>query len=281
LCGVVGLKPTYGRVSLRGVVPLSWSLDHAGPLARSVEDAARLLEVIAGYDQDDPGSIPNSEFRIQNLEFAMPHPTFRVGIPDESFFAELLPETEAAVRAVIGVIQDLGFALRDVTLPGFDISEKASGKILLADAAAFHRDRIQLQADSIGEDVLTRLTWGTAITGVDYALARRTQVEWKRKLEQLFDSIDALVLPATPLPATPIDDSDPLVLSRSNLTRFTRMFNLTGNPALVLPCGFTAAGLPIGLQIVGPHWKEANALQLAYAYEQATEWHLRIGDLRF
>ena len=250
-------------------------------MARSVEDAALLLEVIAGYNHDDPGSIPNSEFRIQNIEFAVPPRKFTVGIPDASFFAELQPETEAAVHAAIGVIQDLGFALRDVTLPGFDVSEKASGKILLADAAAFHRERIQLQADSIGEDVLTRLKWGTEVMGVDYALARRTQTEWKRKLERLFDSIDALVLPATPLPATPIDDSDPLILSRGNLTRFTRMFNLTGNPALVLPCGVTASGLPIGLQIVGPHWKEANVLQLAYAYEQATEWHMRMADLRF
>lgn len=281
LCGVVGLKPTYGRVSLRGVVPLSWSLDHAGPLARSVEDAALLLQVIAGHDKDDPGSILNSEFRIQNLEFAIPHSPFRVGIPDESFFADLHPETEAAVQAAIGVIKDLGFALHDVTLPGFDISEKASGKILLADAAAFHRERIQAQADAIGEDVLTRLRWGTAVTGVDYALARHTQAEWKCKLERLFDSIDALVLPATPMPATPIDDSDPLILSRGNLTRFTRMFNLTGNPALVLPCGFTASGLPIGLQIVGPHWREDKILKLAYAYEQATEWHMRMADLRF
>ena len=281
LCGVVGLKPTYGRVSVRGVVPLSWSLDHAGPMARSVEDVALLLHVIAGHDNADPGSVPNSDFRIQDSEFAIPHSTFRVGIPDEYFFTDLHPETEAAVRAAIGVIKDLGFAIRDVALPGFDVSEKASGKILLADAAAFHHERLQAQADSIGEDVLTRLKWGTEVTGVDYALARRTQTEWKRKLERLFDSIDALVLPATPLPATPIDDSDPLLLSRGNLTRFTRMFNLTGNPALVLPCGFTAASLPIGLQIVGPHWREDKILQLAYAYEQATEWHMRLADLRF
>jgi Asp-tRNA(Asn)/Glu-tRNA(Gln) amidotransferase A subunit family amidase len=126
---------------------------------------------------------------------------------------------------------------------------------------------------------LTRLRWGTEVTGVDYALARHTQVEWRRKMDVLFESIDVLILPATPFPATPIDDSDPLALSKGSLTRFTRMFNLTGNPAIVLPCGFTQTGLPIGLQIVGPHWREDKILHVARAYEQATEWHLHTPDL--
>ena len=124
-------------------------------------------------------------------------------------------------------------------------------------------------ADQIGEDVLTRFKWGLDVTGLEYALARRKQVEWRYKMVELFKTVDALVLPATPFPATRIDESDPMVLSSGNLTRFTRMFNLTGNPALVLPCGRTAGGLPIGLQIVGPHWQEEKVLQIAEEYEEA------------
>jgi aspartyl-tRNA(Asn)/glutamyl-tRNA(Gln) amidotransferase subunit A len=128
---------------------------------------------------------------------------------------------------------------------------------------------MEQHADQIGGDVLTRFKWGLDVTGVEYALARRTQVEWRHKMVQLFESIDALVLPATPFPATRIDESDPVALSRGNLTRFTRMFNLTGNPTIVLPCGRTTDGLPIGLQIVGAHWQEETILRIAKVYEEA------------
>ena len=146
---------------------------------------------------------------------------------------------------------------------------KCTAKILLSEAAAYHLEHIEQHADQIGEDVLTRFKWGMEVTGVEYAFARRTQVEWRHKMMQLFELIDALVLPATPFPATLIDESDPVALSRGNLTRFTRMFNLTGNPAIVLPCGRTTDGLPIGLQIVGPHWQEEKILRIATAYEEA------------
>jgi len=261
LCGVVGLKPTYGRVSVRGVIPLSWSLDHAGPLGHSVDDVATLLEVIGRYDGVDPYSVKTLESRSQNQE------AWRIGIPDDYFFNDLHPETEAAYRAAIKTLRAIGFELRAVALPGFEVSEKASAKILLAEAAAYHLEHLEQHADQIGADVLTRFKWGLDVTGVEYALARRTQVEWHHQLTQLFTSIDALVLPATPFPATRIDESDPVALSRGNLTRFTRMFNLTGSPAIVLPCGRTAAGLPIGLQIVGPHWQEEKIIQVARAYE--------------
>jgi aspartyl-tRNA(Asn)/glutamyl-tRNA(Gln) amidotransferase subunit A len=262
LCGVVGLKPTYGRVSVRGVIPLSWSLDHVGPMGRCVDDVAALFIAINAYDVNDPYASLASN--LQPLTS-----NFRIGVPDDYFFSELHPETEAAFRAAIKTLGEIGFELRDVSLPGFEASEKASAKILLAEAAAYHREHMEQHADQIGEDVLTRFKWGLEVTGVEYALARRTQVEWRHKMAQLFESIDALVLPATPFPATRIDESDPVALSKGNLTRFTRMFNLTGNPAIVLPCGRTADGLPIGLQIVGAHWQEDKILRIAKAYEEA------------
>ncbi len=270
LCGVVGLKPTYGRVSVRGVIPLSWSLDHVGPMGRYVDDVEALFRIIDVHDTSDPYSIRNAELGTRNTEsFRVPHSEFRIGVPDDYFFSDLHPETEAAYRAAIKMLGEIGSELRDVSLPGFEVSEKASAKILLAEAAAYHQEHIERHADQIGADVLTRFTWGLDVTGVEYAFARRTQVEWRHKMAQLFEAIDALVLPATPFPAAPIDESDPVALSRGNLTRFTRMFNLTGNPAIVLPCGRTAAGLPIGLQIVGAHWQEEKIIQVARAYEKA------------
>ncbi|NTU62579.1 MAG: Asp-tRNA(Asn)/Glu-tRNA(Gln) amidotransferase subunit GatA [Chloroflexi bacterium] len=271
LCGVVGLKPTYGRVSVRGVIPLSWSLDHAGPLGHCVDDVAALFKVINVYDASDPYSIRNADRGMGsvNSEFRTPHSTLRIGVPDDYFFTDLHPETETAYRAAIKTLGEIGFELHDVSLPGFEVSEKASAKILLAEAAAYHQEHIQEHAAQIGEDVLTRFRWGLEVTGVEYAFARCTQVEWQHKMMQLFESIDALVLPATPFAATRIDESDPVALSKGNLTRFTRMFNLTGNPAIVLPCGRTTDGLPIGLQIVGPHWQEEKILRIATAYEEA------------
>jgi aspartyl-tRNA(Asn)/glutamyl-tRNA(Gln) amidotransferase subunit A len=231
-------------------------------MGRSVNDVAALFNVINAYDTNDPYARPTANFQplASNL---------RIGIPDDYFFSDLHPETEAAYRAAIKTLGEIGFELHDVALAGFEVSEKASGKILLSEAAAYHLEHIEQHADQIGEDVLTRFKWGLDVTGVEYALARRTQVEWRHKMTQLFESIDALVLPATPFPATRIDESDPVALSRGNLTRFTRMFNLTGNPAIVLPCGRTVDGLPIGLQIVGAHWQEETILRIAKAFEEA------------
>ncbi len=278
LCGIVGLKPTYGRVSVRGVIPLAWSLDHAGPMGRSVDDVEALFNVINALDASDPysawnpaGTRRSAEHGIWNDDLTLQSPIskFRIGIPDDYFFSDLHHETEAAYRAAIKTLGEIGFELRDVSLTGFEASVKASAEILHAEAAAYHQEHIEKHADQIGMDVLTRFKWGLEVTGVEYALARRTQIEWRYKMVQLFDAIDALVLPATPFPARLIDESDPVVLSRGNLTRFTRLFNLTGNPALVLPCGQTSDGLPIGLQIVGPLWQEEKILHIAKAYEQS------------
>jgi aspartyl-tRNA(Asn)/glutamyl-tRNA(Gln) amidotransferase subunit A len=245
-------------------------------MARSVDEVEALFRIIAVHDADDPYSLLNPTGALRTAELqtspsalqSVPE-GFRIGVPDEYFFSNLHPETEAAYRAAIKTLGEIGFELRDVSLPGFEVSEKASAKILLAEAAAYHQEHIERHADQIGMDVLTRFKWGQEVSGLEYAFARRTQVEWRHKMAQLFESIDALVLPATPFPATRIDESDPVALSRGNLTRFTRMFNLAGNPALVLPSGRTKDSLPIGLQIVGPHWQEEKIIRIAKAYEEA------------
>ena len=287
LCGVVGLKPTYGRVSLRGAVPLAWSLDHAGPMARTVRDAAILLQAIAGYDREDPvsagGPPGETEFELA-LDMGVAAPgarPFIVGVPDESVVSDLHPETDRAIREAIATIGDLGCQVRQVTLPGYAQASEAAGRMLGAEASAFHRDRLNEAPEAIGADVLARLRWGLEVTGTDYALARRAQAEWRRQLSHLFETIDLLVLPATPVPAPLIADSDGIKLATGVLTRFTRAFNLSGNPALVLPCGFTACEprLPIGLQIVGPAWQESQVLRLAHAYEQAAGFHKHVAPV--
>ncbi len=267
LCGIVGLKPTYGRVSLRGAIPLAWSLDHAGPMARTVPDVALMLQVIQGYDANDPASVDAPAFKPANAARK-----FKIGIvPD--FFTELDPEVELALHSALGTLKKFG-AVREIKLAGHADASRASSQILFAEAAAYHRERMREQTNQFGADVLKRLQQGADISGVDYALTRRTQAEWRRKMARVFEEIDLLVLPATPVPAPLIANLDALAAA-TNLTRFMRLFNLTGNPALVLPCGFTRAGLPIGLQIVGAHWREDQVLQLGLLFERATEWHTR------
>ena len=281
LCGIVGLKPTYGRVSLSGIVPLSWSQDHAGPMARTVEDAALLLTVIAGYDANDPSSVKAGDEDFASTLRPVRHPLkLKVGCPDNSMLTGLDPETGAAVQAAMTKLASLGCELREVSLEGYEVAIESSAKMLLAEAAAFHLERIRDHPNEIGVDVLERLRRGMEVAGVDYALARRTQIQWQRKMARLFETVDLMVLPATPLPATPISDSDSVPMATSVLTRFMRLFNMTGVPALVLPCGFTALGLPVGLQIVGPSWGETKVLQLAHLYEGATKWHTRQPVLR-
>jgi aspartyl-tRNA(Asn)/glutamyl-tRNA(Gln) amidotransferase subunit A len=279
LCGIVGLKPTYGRVSLRGVIPLSWNLDHVGPMARRVGDTALLLGAIAGYDPDDPAcvDVPVDDY-LADLEGGVRG--WRVALASGEYFTKVDDQVQVAVGAAAEVFKQLGGRLAEVDLPEAHQAAQANGLLVTSDGAAFHRERLQAHPEDFGADVLQRLQIGAAYTSSEYSLARRTQVVLRRKLEAFFQDFDILLTPATPL-AAPLLSGDNAVERARQLTRFTAPFNLTGLPALSLPCGFTKAdpgasqGLPIGLQIIAPHWGEASLLRAAHAYEQATEWHRR------
>ena len=277
LCGVVGLKPTHGRVSLRGVIPLSWNLDHAGPLARTARDAALLLQVIAGHDPGDPVScdLPVYDY-LAGIEDGVRD--WRVTLAVGEYIEESDPEVLAAVRAAARVFERLGARLEEVEMSWLREAALANGLMTQADAAAYHRARLAEHPDWFGADVRQRLQRGAAYTSTEYVLARRTQAETRRRFEQFFAEGDILLLPATPISAPPIEGADAIEQAR-RLTRFTAAFNLAGLPAMSLPCGFTAEGLPIGLQIVSRPWAEAAVLRAGCAYEQATEWHLRWPDL--
>jgi aspartyl-tRNA(Asn)/glutamyl-tRNA(Gln) amidotransferase subunit A len=273
LCGVVGMKPTYGRVSLRGILPLSWNLDHAGPITRKVEDAALMLQVMGGYDELDPTSIktlPGDYY--SHLRDGMKERKIALAIG--SYIEESDAEVLEAVRRAALILEEQGAVITEVNVDFLKEAALANAMMTQADGAAFHRERLSQQPDWFGADVRERLKMGASFTSSEYALARRTQTETKRHCELLFDEYDVLLLPTTPIPA-PLLEGDNAIERARQLTRFTAPFNLTGLPALSVPCGFTKVGLPIGLQVVSRAWNEAGALRAGYAFQQATEWHLK------
>ncbi|HEY9152469.1 MAG TPA: amidase [Anaerolineales bacterium] len=273
LCGVVGLKPTYGRVSLRGVFPLSWNLDHVGPITRTVKDAALVLQLIAGYDPQDPASINmllgdylnHLEDKIKGKKFAL-----AVGAYVEESDAEVI----AAVNEATKVFASFGAKVEKVEMDFLREAALANSLMTQADGAAYHRERLAQNPEQFGADIRQRLEIGRAFTSTEYSLARRTQTEMKHRFIQFFEKYDFLLLPATPITAPLIEGNDALEQAR-RLTRFTAPFNLTGLPAISIPCGFSRDGLPIGLQIVAKAWNEAGVLRAAHAYERETDWGTR------
>jgi aspartyl-tRNA(Asn)/glutamyl-tRNA(Gln) amidotransferase subunit A len=277
LCGVVGLKPTFGRVSTRGVLPLSWNLDHVGVIAKTVGDATLLLTAIAGYDPRDPGSVdaPVADY-LSDLKSGVRG--WKIALPVGAYIDESDAEVLAALRVAAKTFADLGAIVTEVEIPRLREAAAANGTMVVADAAAFHHERLAEHPDWFGADVRERLEKGRAVTSTEYALARRTQTEMRRYFELFFDEYDLLILPTTATTAAPIDGLNSAAYA-PRLTHFTAPFNLTGLPALSIPCGFAAAGLPLGLQIISGAWAETKVLQAGHAFEQATDWHMEKPNL--
>ena len=268
LCGVVGLKPTRGRVSLRGVIPLSWNLDHAGPMARSVRDAALLLGVLAGYDPDDPWSVDRpAEDTLADLEAGVQG--WRVALAADDYFTDPAVVDEQVLQAVRQAAQafaEMGAQVEEAAFPGARQAARTNGLITPSDGAAFHRERLQANPDGFGADVLARLRTGAAYTCTEYSLARQAQAILRHQFGQFFKDYDLLLTPTVPIPA-PVRGSADAVERANLLTRFTAPFNLSGLPALSVPCGLTREGLPVGLQLVARPWAEARLLRAGWAFE--------------
>jgi aspartyl-tRNA(Asn)/glutamyl-tRNA(Gln) amidotransferase subunit A len=269
-CGTVGLKPTYGRVSRFGVLPLGFSQDHMGPLTRSVRDAAFALNAIAGYDPRDPTSsrrpvvdyVPGEDCSIRGV---------RIGFPDSFFFERLHEDVESAVRGAIARAQSLGAVIKPVRLPDMDALNAVARIVLLSEASSvaepFMEDRGQF-----GPDVLALLDQGRLVPATDYINAQRLRRKMRREFEQVWQEVDCLIAPATPTPAPRIGDATIRLGGRDEdvrlaSTRLVRCFNALGFPALSLPCGLSASGLPLGMQIVGPAFEEALLLRIGAALE--------------
>ena len=273
LCGCVGLKPTYGRVSTRGVIPLSTSLDHVGPLTATVADAAIVLQAIAGYDPADlaTADVPVSDYVSAIREGAK---SLRVGVPRAHFFDELDPEVASAIDHALHGIETMVAEVREVSL---ELSTDRS--VQTAESFAYHAENIARHSDLYQAETLRRLRTGEKVSAAEYIQRRRELEQARRNIHAVFAEVDLLVTPTTPMPAPAIADlrANPGALrpAELKLLRNTRPFNVWGLPAISVPCGFTHSGLPIGLQIAGPPWREDLVLRLAHTYEQATAWHKR------
>ena len=273
LCGCVGLKPTYGRVSSRGVIPLSSSLDHVGPLAASVEDAAIVLQAIAGYDAAD---ITSTDVPVPDYPSALNDNAkkLRVGIPRAYFFDDLDAEVASAADHALQAIQTLVAEVKDVQLDA-----PADRTVQAAESFAFHADSVGKNPEKYEPETLRRIRTGEKVSAAEYIVRRHELEEARRNITNMFADLDLFVTPTTPIPAPSISDlkanPDALRPAELKLLRNTRPFNVWGLPTISVPCGFTQTGLPIGLQIAGPPWREDLVLRLAHAYEQATAWHKR------
>jgi aspartyl-tRNA(Asn)/glutamyl-tRNA(Gln) amidotransferase subunit A len=278
-CGIVGIKPTYGRVSRYGVVPLSWSLDHAGPMARSVEDCAILLQVISGYDAKDPASaniaVPNFHSGLKDGIKGL-----RVGVPRSGWFDENLgvdPQTEAVFNQALDVLKSLGAIVADIDGKPFSLARKANQTILVCEAYAYHEKTYQETPMKFGTSVRRRMLEGAFLSAADYIAAQRARAVLNEQIRAHFSHVDVFAVPGAPRPPEAFVTMDP---NEQNLRpSFTNPFNLTGLPAISVPCGFTEGNLPAGLQIIAPAFDEATCFRVAYAFEQATKWHERRPNL--
>jgi aspartyl-tRNA(Asn)/glutamyl-tRNA(Gln) amidotransferase subunit A len=273
LCGCVGIKPTYGRVSSRGVIPLSTSLDHVGPLAGTVEDAAIVLQAIAGYDSADITSVdvPVADYVSAVREGVK---GLRVGVPPGYFYDDLDAEVASAMEHALAGFRSMGAQLKDLQL---DVPTDRT--LQAAESYAHHAENVARSPELYQAETVRRIRSGEKVTAAEYIQRRREQDEARRGIRAVFADVDVLVTPTMPMPAPAIADlkanPDALRPAELRLLRNTRPFNVWGLPAISVPCGFTQGGLPIGLQIAGAHWREDLVLRVAHAYEQATAWHKR------
>jgi Asp-tRNA(Asn)/Glu-tRNA(Gln) amidotransferase A subunit family amidase len=272
LTGLVGLKPTFGRVSKRGVAPLSWSLDHTGPITRTVADAALVFQSIAGYDPADPDAVDAPETDVlAGLDGGAAG--LRIGVPTNFFFDAVTPEVGDAVHAALEVLAGAGATLVDVAVPDVELTAELVATIVGVEAALIHQEEMRSRSQDYTEDTRHRLAGGALIAGTAYvdALHRRRRVA--AGLRAAMSDVDVLATPTLPVTAPPYGSAPGEVMPV--LSRLTAPLNAAGLPALALPCGFGSNGLPISLQLVGRPFDEATVLRVGHAFQQRTDWHTK------
>jgi aspartyl-tRNA(Asn)/glutamyl-tRNA(Gln) amidotransferase subunit A len=280
LCGIVGLKPTYGRVSRYGVTPLSWSLDHVGPMTKSVSDAAIMLQVISGGDPKDTTA---AELPVPNYLKALTGDIqdLKVGVPRQHFLTPMYDEVRKSFDKAIRKLEGLGANINDVEYNYVQRTIPLYGIITSCEAASYHEryfTRHSLEYDQ--RVVFNRILPGRFIPAVHYLKAQRYRNILIKEIDKLFKLVDVIITPTTPITAFKIREDQVKIGSekmsaREALSRFTRLFNLVGLPSITVPCGFTSSGLPIGLQIASRRFDEATSMRVAHTYEINTPWHKR------
>jgi aspartyl-tRNA(Asn)/glutamyl-tRNA(Gln) amidotransferase subunit A len=281
LCGVVGLKPTFGLVSVERTVPLAISLDHAGPIARNVEDVCIVLGAIAG---EYPKGVVRPDYRKLEKRFSK---GFRIGWPEHYFFERVDGEVRSMIEEAAGIFRSLGGRIVRVPMPRLaGALLPATNDIALAEAAQYHESHGYFPARAVdyGADVRKRLELGAKVPAVDYLRGLAKKPEAMADFDAAFEHVDAILAPSTPIPAPRIGQDEIEIggekeTVRSALVRMNRPANFTGHPAISIPCGFARGGLPAGMQLIGPHWSETRLLAIATAYEAVTEWHKRRPEL--
>ena len=277
LCGVVGIKPTYGLVSRHGVIPLASSLDHAGPMARSVEDCAILLQAMAGYDPRDSSSI---EIAVPAYQNALRDSVkgLKAGIPRFEFFSKLQPDVRSAIDQAAETLEQIGTKIIEVDVPGDDEALSILLGILGPEASAYHKTWVAERPEDYFVPVLRQLESGMNVSAVDYIVALERRQQFAEAYIEAFQDIDFLLAPTVPVTAPRMGERTIQVNgvdenTQNMLTLLNRPFNLSRMPSVSVPCGFDNDGMPIGLQIVGKPFDEKLVLRVAFAYEQATDWH--------
>ena len=281
-CGVFGLKPTYGRVSRSGVIPLAWSLDHVGPLCRTAEDAGLVLSIIAGADPNDrtaaarqvPDYVAELDAHVAGLRIAV---LAELAQPTE-------PEVERAFGAALARLATMGVAIDEITLPDVARSAGIASAVLFPEALSYHERNFRARPQDYAEDVRQRLALAELVSGSDYVTGQRARALLSNQVSAALKRYDIIACPTEPIVAPRRDQSTvalggELLPKASVVTRCTRLFNLTGHPAASVPCGFSSEGLPIGLQLVAGHWRESTLLRVAHAYQRTTKWHQCVPDL--
>jgi aspartyl-tRNA(Asn)/glutamyl-tRNA(Gln) amidotransferase subunit A len=280
-CGIVGLKATYGRISRAGAMPLSWAMDHIGPMARTVGDVAVMLEIMAGHDPLDSTSSPRPPPREALARAGQGIRGLRVGVPAGYFFAGIHAEVDAAVRSALAELERLGALVEEVTVPDCQPIHDVANAIARSESAAIHARVLTERPHELQPAVRARLEVGLRVTAHDYIQALRLRAQIARQfIREVFATSDVLVTPTIPEPAPALADvkrgtTEDVVARMGRFSRLTRPFNGLGLPALSVPCGFSTAGLPIAFQVVGRPFDEATLLAVGHVYEQATDWHRR------
>ena len=271
LCGVTGLMGTYGRVSRRGVLPLSWTLDHVGPLAKTVEDAGLVLNAIAGHDPQDPGSVdvPVGDCTDSLVEGV---DGIRIGIPRRMLWTGCEEDVIEHCEIAVDHLRSMGAVVEEVELPLQ--TDRPRGLTIIAEAAAYHARWLRERRDEYG-DVLPRIEAGLGVSAVEYINDQRLRRKFIAETVEVLQRVDVLISPTCSRTAPPIADGD----ETAELARLTAPYDVTGIPAISIPCGYDRNGLPIGLMIGGRHFDEATVCRVAHAYEQSTDWILQRPEL--
>ncbi|MFQ5467965.1 MAG: amidase [Kiloniellaceae bacterium] len=271
-CGIVGLKPTFGRISKFGAIPLAWSLDHVGPLTRSVADAAIMYRALAGFDPRD-ACAADEPVADTTAGLGGGIAGCRIVLPRAFFFDRCDGEIATAVEAAAQVLATAGATVEEMDLPHMAEAHLTGNLTIMAEAATYHDENRRTRPEKLSAEARALLELGQGLSAVEYLQAQRLRRRITQELLGALAPFDGIITPTAPVPATPIDDSPP----HHGPLRFrnTIPFSLIGLPAISVPCGFTQGGLPMGLQIVGKPFDEAMVLRIAHAYEQATDWHTR------